>query len=64
MELKHCDLHNLNIKIYTKEEESDFIDDNQGEIAIFTNDEGKKYLKRLIVGQCDEDCETIKELLI
>lgn len=59
----HCELHNIDIIIYNKEEESLFKDDNRNEVAIFYDNEGKKYLKRVIVNQCDESCETVKELL-
>lgn len=63
MENYHCDIHNLDIIIYNRDEENLFIDDNKREVAIFYDDEGNKYLKRFIMGQCDENCETIKQLL-
>ena len=36
---------------------------NKLEVAIFYDDMGKKYLKRYVMGQCGESCETIKTLL-
>ena len=62
MEKIFCQIHNLNISIYSKEEEQLFIDDNEQESVIFDNG-NKKYLKRFTIGQCDENCETIKQLL-
>jgi len=63
METYHCDIHNLDIKIYSNDEENLFVDDNSREVAIFYNEEGIKYLKRYIIDGCNESCETIKQLL-
>jgi len=60
----HCDIHNLDIMVYDKNEENLFIDDNRKEIAIFYYEDGTKYLKRFIMGQCDNSCETIKQILM
>lgn len=64
MERIHCPLHNFDICIYTKaEEENLFVDDNRREVAVFYNDDGKKYLKRFIMNECDYTCETIQQFL-
>ena len=63
MEEKYCNIHNLNIVVYNRDEENLFIDDNKREVAIFYYENGKKYLKRFIMGQCDGSCETIKQIL-
>ena len=63
MEKLHCGLHNLDIVIYDKNEENNFVDDNKKEIVIFFDDEGNKYLKRFVSNKCDLNCPTIKELL-
>jgi len=56
--------HNNNlIRIHDFGEEDLFIDDNRREVAIFTTEEGVKYLKRFIIGECDESCPTIQGLL-
>lgn len=62
MEKIFCNIHNLNINIYQREEENLFIDDNSQESIIFYN-EGNKYLKRFVIGLCDNNCETIKQIL-
>jgi len=62
MEKIFCQIHNLNISIYSKEEEQLFIDDNEQESVIFDNGINK-YLKRFAIGQCDENCEIIKQIL-
>ena len=59
----HCDVHNLDIVIYNRDEENLFVDDNRREVAIFYFEDGTKYLKRYILSECDETCETIKQLL-
>jgi len=63
MENYHCDIHNLDIVIYKRNEENLFVDDNRREVAIFYNENGSKYLKRYILNECNENCETIKDLL-
>jgi len=63
MERIYCELHNLEIVIYNRDEENLFIDDNKREVAIFCNEDGTKYLKRYIVDRCDENCLTIKQIL-
>jgi len=63
MEKNHCLIHNLDIIIYNRDEEYLFINDNRKEVAIFYNDNGDKFLKRYIINQCDENCETIKQIL-
>jgi hypothetical protein len=63
MEKIHCEIHNLDIIIYNKDEEHLFIDNNKEEVAIFYNNDGNKYLKRYIIYKCDENCETIKQIL-
>jgi len=62
MEKIYCPIHNLNINIYSKEEEQLFIDDNEQESVIFCN-EDNKYLKRFRPNFCDSNCETIKQIL-
>lgn len=62
MEKIYCQIHNLNINIYSREEENLFIDDNSHESVIFSN-EDNKYLKRFTINQCDNNCETIKQIL-
>ena len=63
MERIYCPIHFLDIIIYNKNEENLFIDDNKREVAIFYDDEGKKYLKRFIMGKCDINCPTVKQIL-
>lgn len=63
MEKYFCGIHKLNIIIYSPEEEHQFIDDNKKEVAIFYDNDGTKYLKRFVVGQCDNNCPTIQDLL-
>ena len=63
MERIHCEIHSLDIVVYEKNEEHLFVDDNREEIAIFYDDNDKRYLKRYVSGQCDEFCETIKYLI-
>jgi len=58
-----CPFHNRKIVIYDKNEERLFVDNNGLETIIFTDDSGKMYLKRFVVGSCDEDCETVKQIL-
>ena len=62
MQIIHCDIHNIDIKIYDKEDELYFKDDNSPEVSVFSNGD-KKYLKRFVRGLCDENCETIKNIL-
>lgn len=63
MEKITCLIHNINILIYRLEEENLFTDNDKQEVAIFYDGNGKKYLKRFILNQCDENCETIKQIL-
>ena len=63
MQTIHCDLHNLDIKIYTFEEQNSFIDNNKKEVVIFIDEKGNKQLKRYIINECDENCEIIKGIL-
>ena len=62
MEKIYCSIHNLNINIYLKEEENLFIDNNEQESIIFYNGD-KKYLRRFVPNLCDNNCETIKNIL-
>jgi hypothetical protein len=63
MERLFCEIHNADIIIYNKEDEIFFKDDNRQEVAIFYDENNKKYLKRFIMNQCDFNCETIKQIL-
>lgn len=63
MEQYFCPIHNLKIKVYSQLEEENFTDNNQEEVAIFYNKQGKKYLKRFINNKCDDNCETIINIL-
>jgi len=63
MERKTCPLHNIDIIIYDSDFENLFIDDNRLEVAIFIDTQGKKYIKRCVMGRCDEYCPTIKQIL-
>jgi hypothetical protein len=63
MERLFCKIHNIDIVIFNKEDEIFFKDDNRQEVAIFYDDNNKKYLKRFIMNQCDMNCETIKQIL-
>lgn len=58
----HCDVHNLNIVVYPEADQSKFIDDDIEEVAIFITN-GKKELKRYVVGKCDLSCATVKSVL-
>jgi len=62
MEKIYCSIHNLNINIYSKEEEDLFVDDNEQESVIFDNGINK-YLKRFTINLCDENCLTIRQIL-
>jgi len=62
MEKIYCPIHNLNISIYSREEENLFIDNNEQESVIFCN-EDNKYLKRFTTRQCDGNCDTVKKIL-
>ena len=62
MNIIFCPIHNLNISIYSKEEEQLFIDDNEQESVIFDNGINK-YLKRFTNNQCDNNCPTIRQIL-
>jgi hypothetical protein len=59
----YCGIHNIDILIYHKKQRILFKDDNRKEVAIFYDDSGKKYLKRCIIGLCDESCLTVQEAL-
>jgi len=63
MERLFCEIHNIDILIYNKEDEIFFKDDNRQEVAIFYDKNNKKYLKRFITNQCDFNCETIRQIL-
>ena len=63
MERIYCPIHRLDIVVYNRNEENLFVDDNRREVAIFYDDEGKKYLKRFIMDKCDNNCETVKQIL-
>ena len=63
MEKVHCDIHDLDIVIYSKDEEHLFADDNRQEIAVFYDGEGKKYLKRCVMGRCDDQCPIVQTIL-
>ena len=63
MEIYHCEIHNLDIKVYNHSEEDLFIDDNKQEAVIFVGEGGSKKLKRFVIGKCDENCPKIIELL-
>ena len=63
MERLFCDTHSIEILIYSKDDEKLFRDDNRQEVAIFFDDNGRKYLKRFLPNQCNENCETIKQIL-
>ena len=58
-----CEIHNVDILIFNKEDEIFFKDDNRQEVAIFYDENDKKYLKRFIMNQCDMTCETLKQIL-
>lgn len=58
----YCTIHNLNINIYSREEENLFIDDNEQGSVIFDNGINK-YLKRFTINQCDEKCPIIRQIL-
>jgi len=62
MKTIYCDIHNLSIIIYGKDEEHLFVDDNSEETIIFYDNQNKKYLKRTAIGKCDENCPTIKKI--
>lgn len=63
MKTIHCELHNIDIVIYHKNQRVFFKDDNRQEVAIFYDTNGKKYLKRSLIGQCDENCPTVQNAL-
>lgn len=58
-----CPIHDISIVIYEKVDEYLFIDDDRKEVSIFHDDNGKKYLKRFSMISCNENCETIKNIL-
>jgi len=63
MEKVRCKIHDLDIVIYEKDEEYLFVDDNKEEVAIFYDNNGKRYLKRYKLGKCDGFCETTRNLM-
>jgi hypothetical protein len=63
MEIYHCEIHNLDIKVYNHSEEDLFVDDNKQESVIFVDERGNKKLKRCVIGKCDENCPKVQELL-
>jgi len=63
MEKVHCKIHDLDIIIYEKDEEYLFVDDNKEEVAIFYNDNNKRYLKRYVLRKCNNFCETVINLI-
>lgn len=63
MQTYFCAEHRRYIVAYERDEEHLFIDDNAEEVAIFHDSNDKPYLKRYILGKCDEHCDTIKTLI-
>jgi hypothetical protein len=62
MEIITCKLHNNQITIFEPNDEYMYSDKLEGTI-IFSDSLGIKYLKKYTIGQCDENCETIKQIL-
>ena len=58
-----CPFHNIDIFIYLNSEEEYFTDNNEKSVIIFTDLNGNKYLKRYIDKLCNENCETVKNIL-
>ena len=58
-----CKKHQTYIVIHKFEEETLFVDDDKKEVTIFTDNKGKRYLKRYVVDGCNENCETVVECL-
>jgi len=58
----NCVLHNNLISIFELEDMYMYSDKIEGTV-IFFDSLGKKYLKKYTIGQCDENCETIQNLL-
>ena len=63
MKTVHCDIHNADIIIFDKEETELFIDDNESNVAILTNKDNIKYVKRYLINKCTEDCPTVIKIL-
>jgi hypothetical protein len=57
----NCELHKNSINIFEPNDEYMYSDKIEGTI-IFYDSLGKKYLKKYTIGQCDENCETIKQI--
>lgn len=58
----HCNIHNNNIFIFKLKEQFLFTKDIDATV-IFYDSRTKKYLKKYTINKCDENCQTIKELL-
>ena len=63
VEKYHCDEHKTDIIIYGADEVDLFQDNDKREIAIFTDGYGNRYLKRFVYNGCNEQCETLSQLL-
>lgn len=57
-----CEIHNNSIIIFEPDELYMYSDKIESTI-IFYDSLGKKYLKKYTIGQCDESCPTIKQIL-
>lgn len=62
MQIITCEIHNNSIIIFELEDEYLYSDKTEGTI-IFHDLLGKKYLKKYTIGQCDEDCQTVNQIL-
>jgi len=58
----NCELHNNSIIIFEPEDEYLYSDKTEATV-IFYDFLGKKYLKKYTIGQCDENCPTIQQIL-
>ena len=62
MQTVNCKVHNNSIIIFEPDELYMYSDKIEATI-IFYDSLGKKYLKKYTSGQCDENCEMVKNLL-
>jgi len=58
----YCELHNNLIIILEPGEEGVFSDKMEATVVVYDSKK-KPYLKRFVIGSCDDDCPTVKEIL-
>jgi hypothetical protein len=62
MQTVHCELHGKVILIFEPSDEYLFAPNIEATI-IYYDDQGKAYLKKFTLGQCDDSCPTVQDWL-